>query len=182
MATLRERAEAKLREQNKMDTTTTEEVTKLFEQAQESVVSTAQEVKKSDSGADMSIAQNEVEAIYDGKDTVEYPKGITDVLNDEDVKPTIAIKAIKAYVKATRKAYSKDKVQVKGFSFKTSASEKIMAIADEVDRINEKLEDFDQSNREVGSKIYNLEKEAERLVATSAVLLGLLVKSSNKLI
>jgi hypothetical protein len=181
MATLRERAEAKLREQNKMDTTTTEEATKLFEQAQESAVSTAQEVKKSDSGAE-SVAQNTVEAIYDDKDTVEYPKGITDVLNDEDVKPSTAIKAIKAYVKAIRKAYSTDKVQVKGFSFKTSASEKIMAIADEVDKINEKLDDFDQINREVGSKIYNLEKEAERLVATNAVLLGLLVKSSNKVI
>jgi len=182
MATLRERAEAKLREQNKMDTTTTDEASKLFEQAKESAVSTAQEVKKSDSGADMSVAQNTVEAIYDGKDIVEYPRGITDVLNDEDIKPAKAIKAIKAYVKAIRKAYSNDKVQVKGFGFKTNTSEKIIAIAAEVDKINEKLDDFDQINREVGSKIYNLEKEAERLVATSAVLLGLLVKSSNKLI
>jgi len=160
---------------------------KLFTAALDTAVSTKEEIKESGSGAEMTaemITEQEIKAIMDNKDEIEYPKALTEVfeLDSNEVSAKKACKLIKALVKKYRKSYSNTKVKPEGFDFGTTHEKKLQVAFNTINEINRKLNDLKQTNKDAGYAIYNLEVEGQRLVATDTRMLAFLAKTDETVV
>jgi len=160
MASVADRVKKKL--EKKEDVVKVELVGKKIEDIQ----SSQKESEKSPSGAGMTQVQEKIAKILKEANT-ELPETLSDVFEIDGLANTTTIKLVKVFVKEAKKIYGNKSFPVK--NTKVTVEDAYL----EVCAINNTLENLN-------TKVFNVDLEKNRLIATSQVLNDLINKNTKR--